>query len=180
VTTIAPGGPPTGGPGSDTPTSADGGEPPVVRTAVPSRRSGRGRLIGVGVVLVAAFAFLVVKGLGTSLDYYLTVDQAVHQEATLGDKDFRIMGTVDGGTVHQTTDGVDFTISNAGVSEPITFVGSPPQLFAAGIGVVLVGHFADGATVFDSNQMLIKHSSDYSPATPAQAKAEAPTSTTLR
>jgi cytochrome c-type biogenesis protein CcmE len=121
------------------------------------------------VVLVAAFIFLLVKGLGSSLDYYLTVDQAVHQKATLGARDFRLEGVVVPGTVHNTATGVDFTVQSNGVSEEVSNTGTPPQLFQPNIPVVVVGHFSGNA--FDSNMIMVKHSSSYIAAHPNRVTA---------
>jgi cytochrome c-type biogenesis protein CcmE len=125
--------------------------------------------VGVGLVLAAAFAFLLVKGLGSSLDYYLTVNQAVHQKATLGTRDFRLEGVVVPGTVHNTAAGVDFTVQSDGVSEEVSNTGTPPQLFQPNIPVVVVGHFSGNA--FDSNQIMVKHSSSYIAAHPNRVTA---------
>jgi cytochrome c-type biogenesis protein CcmE len=125
--------------------------------------------VGVGLVLAAAFAFLLVKGLGSSLDYYLTVNQAVHQKATLGTRDFRLEGVVVPGTVHNTAAGVDFTVQSDGVSEEVSNTGTPPQLFQPNIPVVVVGHFSGNA--FDSNQIMVKHSASYIAAHPNRVTA---------
>jgi cytochrome c-type biogenesis protein CcmE len=125
--------------------------------------------VGVGVVLVAAFVFLLVKGLGSSLDYYLTVDQAVHQKATLGARDFRLEGVVVPGTVHNTATGVDFTVQSNGVSEEVSNTGTPPQLFQPNIPVVVVGHFSGND--FASNMIMVKHSSSYIAAHPNRVAA---------
>jgi len=152
---------------------AESGAPPVA-SAPNQPASGRGqshrlRYVGVGVVLVAAFVFLLVKGLGSSLDYYLTVDQAVHQKATLGARDFRLEGVVVPGTVHNTATGVDFTVQSNGVSEEVSNTGTPPQLFQPNIPVVVVGHFSGNA--FDSNMIMVKHSSSYIAAHPNRVTA---------
>jgi cytochrome c-type biogenesis protein CcmE len=144
--------------------------PPVPDRPGPGRRqSHRLRYVGVGLVLAAAFAFLLVKGLGSSLDYYLTVNQAVHQKATLGTRDFRLEGVVVPGTVHNTAAGVDFTVQSDGVSEEVSNTGTPPQLFQPNIPVVVVGHFSGNA--FDSNQIMVKHSSSYIAAHPNRVTA---------
>ena len=58
-----------------------------------------------------ALVFLVVKGLGTALNFYLPADQAVHQKATLGTKTFNLEGVVAPGSVHDTATGVDFVVT---------------------------------------------------------------------
>ena len=145
------------------------GPPPSDRPAPGRRQSHRLRYVGVGLVLAAAFAFLLVKGLGSSLDYYLTVNQAVHQKATLGTRDFRLEGVVVPGSVHNTAAGVDFTVQSDGVSEEVSNTGTPPQLFQPNIPVVVVGHFSGNA--FDSNQIMVKHSASYIAAHPNRVTA---------
>jgi cytochrome c-type biogenesis protein CcmE len=125
--------------------------------------------MGVGLVLAGAFAFLLVKGLGSSLDYYLTVNQAVQQKATLGTRDFRLEGVVVPGTVHNTATGVEFSVTSNGVSEEVSNTGTPPQLFQPNIPVVVVGHFSGNA--FDSNQIMVKHSASYIAAHPNRVTA---------
>jgi cytochrome c-type biogenesis protein CcmE len=125
--------------------------------------------VAVGLVLAGAFAFLLAKGLGSSLNYYLTVDQAVHQKASLGTRDFRLEGVVVPGTVHSTAAGVNFTVQSNGVSEEVSNTGTPPQLFQPNIPVVVVGHF-DG-NGFDSNQIMVKHSASYIAAHPHRVTA---------
>src|SRR5579883_878359 len=76
--------PRAGGPGSETrrvPGDLEAG------TAGGGSRRGRPprlRVVVVAAVLAGAFAFLLAKGLGSSLDFYLPADQAVAQRAQLG------------------------------------------------------------------------------------------------
>ena len=63
----------------------------------PRRRQSLGtrrQRIVAAVVILGALGFLIERGLANSIDYYLTANQAVAQRAQLGDKDFRIQGTV--------------------------------------------------------------------------------------
>ncbi len=133
------------------------------------RRRPRPRYAVVGALLVGALGFLVFKGLTSSLDYYLTVDQAVHQKATLGTSTFRIEGVVVPGTVRDLASGVDFSVTANGVTVPVANTGSPPQLFQPDIPVVLVGHFA--GDTFASDQILVKHTSQYIAAHPDRVRA---------
>jgi len=94
---------------------------------------------------------------------------AMHQKASLGTRDFRLEGVVVPGTVHDTPTGVDFTVQSNGVSAQVANTGSPPQLFQPNIPVVVVGHFNGNA--FDSNQILVKHSSSYVAAHPNRVSA---------
>ena len=135
----------------------------------PKAKSHRLRYATVGVVLVGAFAFLLVKGLGTAINFYLPVDQALHQRTSLGNQTFNLEGLVEPGSIQSTPQGVDFTLSAGGESLRVINTGSPPQLFQKNIPVIAVGHLS-GST-FMSNQILVKHSSTYIAANPGRVSA---------
>jgi cytochrome c-type biogenesis protein CcmE len=118
---------------------------------------------------VAAFAFLLVKGLGSSLDYFETVDQAVAGKAMLGTKTFRLEGLVVPGSVHRRPGGIDFVAAGSKHTVDVVNTGNPPQLFQPNIPVVVVGHFA-GST-FVSNQIIVDHSSQYVAQYPKRVRA---------
>jgi cytochrome c-type biogenesis protein CcmE len=123
----------------------------------------------VGVVLVAAFGFLLAKGLGSSLDYFETVDQAMAHHASLEGKTFRLEGLVVPGSVHQLRDGVRFVAAGAHDHIVVTNHGSPPQLFQPDIPVVVVGHFAGSG--FVSDQIIVDHTAQYQEAHPNRVRA---------
>jgi cytochrome c-type biogenesis protein CcmE len=141
------------------------GPPPEI----PHRRSHRLRYSLVGLVLVGALVFLLVKGIGSALDFYLTADQAVAQRATLGDKTFNVEGLVEPGSIQSTPQGVDFVVTSGSTSLQVDNTGSPPQLFQANIPVIAVGHFSGDA--FVSDQILVKHSANYIAAHPGRVTA---------
>jgi cytochrome c-type biogenesis protein CcmE len=120
-------------------------------------------------VLVGSLVFLVAKGLGSALNFYLPADQAVAQQASLGSKTFNLEGVVAPGSVHPTATGVDFVVTSGSTRLPVQNTGSPPELFQANIPVIAVGHF-HGST-FVSDQILVKHSSDYIAAHPNRVTA---------
>ena len=135
---------------------------------VPVRRPSPRRAWVLVLVIAAALVFLLVKGLAGATTYFYTADQAVHLRAQLGTTRFRIEGTVVGHTVVRHGEQVDFTISNNGVSVPVVNTGYPPQLFQPGIPVVLEGAFR--GTTFDSDLIMVKHSSDYVAAHPGRVR----------
>ena len=166
--------------------SVESHEVPVVprRAARPRLLLGsrRRQVIAFGVIAVA-LGFLIFQGLGNATVYFKTADEAVAQRAKLGSHRFRIEGTVQP-DVHQVGQDVSFVIANNGVSGPVIHRGDPPQLFKAGIPVVLEGRFApDGH--FASDLIMVKHTEDYVakhpdrvrtaetsiPATPSTAKS---------
>jgi len=156
--------PPSAPSAPQTPTSS-----PPQSTSVSTRTSHRLRYAVVGLVLVGALGFLVAKGLGTALNFYLPADQAVSQRATLGNKTFNLEGVVEPGSIHPTASGVDFVVTAGTARVPVHNTGSPPDLFQKNIPVIAVGHFA--GTTFLSDMILVKHSSTYIAQHPARVTA---------
>ncbi len=157
------------------PPSSKGGDAPAVpgdRPPAPKAPIGSGhrlRYAVVGLVLVASLAVLLAKGLGTALNFYLPADQAVKQAATLGGRTFNLEGVVERGSIRSTPQGVDFVVTSGSTAVQVDNTGSPPELFQPNIPVIAVGHF-HGST-FLSNQILVKHSSDYIAAHPGRVTA---------
>ncbi len=151
-----------GGPASRQrpPPAPDGPPGEVGRHRAPRAGGGR-RLWLAGLVVVGALAFLLVKGLGSSLVYFKTADQAVASRSQLGTSVFQIEGVVVPGSVQPTASGVDFVIASRGVRVPVTNQGSPPQLFQPDVPVVLDGHFDGQGNHYLSDQIMVKHSADY-------------------
>jgi cytochrome c-type biogenesis protein CcmE len=161
VTTAPPSSPPAAGAG---PVAG----PPVPRVPKAAERH-RVRYVVVGLVVVGALAFLLMKGLGSALNFYLPADQAVAQKATLGDKTINLEGVVAPRSIHTTTGGVAFIVTSGSVHLTVHNTSSPPQLFQSDIPVIAVGHF-QGDT-FVSDQILVKHSSTYVAQHPARVTA---------
>jgi cytochrome c-type biogenesis protein CcmE len=137
----------------------------------PRRRASK-RLWLVFAVLAAAFTFLLVEGLGNSLDYFDTINQAFAQRATLGTTTFRLEGTVVPGTIQPTATGTSFSIAQGSHVVHVVNTGSPPQLFQPSIPVVVVGHFTTAtSTNFASSSILVKHTSVYIAQHPGRVKA---------
>lgn len=131
--------------------------------------SHRLRYVVVGLVLVGSLAFLLVKGLGSALNFYLPANQAVAQRATLGSQTFNLEGVVEPHSIHSTAGGVDFVVTSGATRVQVDNTGSPPQLFQPDIPVIAVGHFSGSS--FVSDQILVKHSSTYIAAHPARVTA---------
>ena len=99
------------------------------------------------------------RGLGNATLYFRTADEAVSQRQQLGDRRFRIEGSVVAGSVQETANRVAFNIESKGIVVPVSHQGDPPELFKPGIPVVLEGRF-QGDT-FASDRIMVKHSEDY-------------------
>ena len=130
---------------------------PRVRPAAPT--ATKWRVAAVAVVILGAIGFLVFKGLGDATVYFKTADEAVAQRSSLGDHRFRVEGAVVTDSVRQAGDEVRFEIISAGVVVPVVHHGDPPELFKAGIPVVLEGRWE--GDVYRSDRIMVKHTSEY-------------------
>jgi cytochrome c-type biogenesis protein CcmE len=147
----------------DEPESSDAGEGDEAGAArVGAPRSPRRRLaLAVVGVLVLALGFLVYKGLSNATVYFRNADEAVAERESLGDKRFRLQGSVVDDAV-ETDDGVNFDVTYNGVAVAVRHVGDPPELFEPGIPVVLEGSWdPGGGDFFASDRMFIKHDATY-------------------
>ena len=130
------------------------------------------RILAVFAVLAAAVVYLLVEGLGSSLDYFDTVGQACAQKASIGTRTIRLEGLVVRGSIHRTAAGADFVVSGGGRHVTVHETGSPPQLFQPAIPVVVVGHFAGPTSfLFVSDQIMVKHTANYIAQHPNRVRA---------
>jgi cytochrome c-type biogenesis protein CcmE len=125
-------------------------------------------------LIVAAIGFVIFQGLNNAALYYRNADEAVAQKASLGTHRFRVQGTVQD-DVTKVGNEVDFTIAFNGATVPVHHNGGdPPELFKAGLPVVLEGHWDATGAFFDSDNILIKHSADYKEQNPDRVSSNAP------
>jgi cytochrome c-type biogenesis protein CcmE len=110
-------------------------------------------LVGIGVVAYQA--------LSSASLYFYNADEAVEQRAALGDRRFRLQGSVLDDVESTSAGGVTFTVKYNGVEVPVEHDGDPPELFEPGIPVVLEGHWASSGETFASDRILVKHSEEY-------------------
>jgi cytochrome c-type biogenesis protein CcmE len=150
---------PVGGPTRD----------PVV---VPTRRKSPVRVWVSLAVILGALGFVLANGLGEATMFFRPADQAIAQRAKLGTQRFSIQGLVLEGTVRKTKGAVAFTIENNGVKVDVVHKGIPPELFQENLPVVLEGRFASatGAPLFQSDQMMVKHTASYVTKNPDRVK----------
>jgi cytochrome c-type biogenesis protein CcmE len=134
------------------------------------------RLWIVGAVIAAAIGFLVFQGLGSATLYFYQADEAVARKDELGERRFRLEGTVVPESVEQDGNGVAFAVANNGQVVDVVHQGDPPELFQPDIPVVLEGRW-DG-NHFSSDRIMVRHSEEYKAENPdrlAEAEAEGQT-----
>lgn len=129
--------------------------------SAPRVRKRSRRPIYVGIVVIAALGFLIGKGLDNATMYFRTADEAVAQRQSLEGKRFRLEGTVVPGSIKQNGTFVDFNVVSKTTTVQVHNQGQPLGIFQDNIPVVVEGKFATGSNVFDSDRILVKHSSDY-------------------
>jgi len=119
-------------------------------------------------IVVAALAWIAVRGLTGNFVYYLTpADVVAHHKAQVGQR-IRLGGYVVPGSVHRDGGVLTFTVTDYTDSMRVTDTGPVPELFKAGQGVVLEGALgADG--VFHADNLLVQHNGDYTPPKPGQS-----------
>ena len=133
----------------------------------PARKRRNPLVYVVAVLVVAAIGFVLFQGLNNAALYYRNADEAVADKASLGTKRFRVQGDV-GNDVRTTGSEVTFSISFNGATVPVHHKGDPPELFKAGVPVVLEGHWDASGAFFASDTILIKHSAEYKEQNPSR------------
>jgi cytochrome c-type biogenesis protein CcmE len=143
----------------------------VDEPVAPARRRGSPIAAVVLVVLVVAGGFVLVRGLRDATVFFYRADEAVARRDELGERRFRLQGTVREG-VDRSGDAVRFDVEANGVVVEVAHVGDPPDLFEPGIPVVLEGRWQGER--FASDRILVKHSSEYEAENPDRVEPGAP------
>ncbi|MGE0305204.1 MAG: cytochrome c maturation protein CcmE [Acidimicrobiia bacterium] len=118
-------------------------------------------LLAVAIIGVAVVLFF---GLNNATSYYCNADEVGVKSGCSGTSRFRLQGQVVPGSVEEAANTVDFVVQFNGVKVPVHHSGEPADLFKECIGVVMVGSL--NGDVFDSDEMIIKHSEKYEKANP--------------
>lgn len=126
----------------------------------PERPTRRWPAVAAVVVIVAAIGFVLVRGLGDATLYFYNADEAVEMRDELGDRRFRLQGTVVPDSVVSTPTGVEFTVVFHDVEVDVRHTGEPPDLFQEDIPVVVEGAWADDDVV-ESDAIVVKHTEVY-------------------
>jgi cytochrome c-type biogenesis protein CcmE len=118
--------------------------------------------VAAAVVVVATFAWLLYGGLDKNVVYFLTPQELLAKGASGYDVPVRLGGQVKPGSVKWDDKTLDlrFAVTDGKGEVAVHSSGAPPQMFRDGMGVVVEGRYArDG--VFNSTQLMVKHSNEY-------------------
>jgi cytochrome c-type biogenesis protein CcmE len=130
-------------------------------------RQKRFGLIGLVLLALAAATFLVLKAFNSNMVFFFTPTQIASGEAPQA-RAFRLGGLVRQGSVARDGITVNFVVTDLARDVKVRFVGTLPDLFKEGKGVVAQGEIgADG--VFVAREVLAKHDENYMPPEAAEA-----------
>ena len=112
--------------------------------------------------ILSGFGYLVVGGIGENLVYFVTPTELLARGDAAHDAPIRLGGQVQPGSVRWNADKLDlrFTLTDGLKTVPVQSRGAPPQMFRDGMGVVVEGRY-DRSGVFQSTNLMIKHSNEY-------------------
>ena len=133
-------------------------------------RARKKRLVVAGViVIVGAFAYLLIGGLDQNVVYFLTPHELLAKGPGAIDVPLRLGGQVKPGSVtwNEATLDLRFTITDGTSDVSVRSKGAPPQMFRDGMGVVVEGRYLTSG-VFNCTNLMVKHSNEYHPPKPGE------------
>jgi cytochrome c-type biogenesis protein CcmE len=117
--------------------------------------------------LLLAGGFMVFQFLTKATVFFCEADKAgVTKDCAVG-KRFRLLGTVDLGSVQKGTP-LKFTVTWLGKTIPVTYEGDPGGIFCEGSNVAVEGRYA--GPEFEGDRILVKHDEGYVAANPDRVR----------
>lgn len=115
------------------------------------------------VIVLGAFGYLLYGGLDKNVVFFLTPQELLAKGPKVVDVPLRLGGMVAPGSVKWDAEKLDlrFQVMDGVKVVEVHSKGAPPQMFRDNMGVVCEGRFRNG--VFESTNLLIKHSEEYRP-----------------
>jgi cytochrome c-type biogenesis protein CcmE len=118
--------------------------------------------IGGALLVAGAFGFLIYGGIGDNLVYFLTPEELGAKGAAAYDVPVKLGGQVVPGSVKWDAQSVDLRFQLTGGTKAIAVHAqkAPPQMFKEGQGVIVEGKL-NRSGVFESSNLMVKHSNEY-------------------
>jgi cytochrome c-type biogenesis protein CcmE len=122
------------------------------------------RVVLSGVVLVGAFALLLITSMRESVEYFKEVDEVIPQAANWYNKPIQLHGFVVENSIERRQNTLDyrFKVKNGESEVTATYTGVVPDTFKDGAEVVLKGRLSPAG--FEANNVVAKCPSKYVPA----------------
>lgn len=138
-----------------------------------SRGRRRATVVLAVTILVGAFGYLLFGGLEDNVVYFLTPGELVERGERAHGVPVRLGGQVAPGSVQWDAKSLDlrFKVMDGPHSVPVHARGAPPQMFRDGMGVVVEGRYGRNG-VFESTNLMIRHSEEYRAPNPGQRPQE--------
>ena len=130
-------------------------------------------LVLAAVVVLAGFGYLVAGGISDNLVYFVTPGELLAKGSAAYDRPIRLGGQVMPGTVQWDADRLDlrFVLQDEDGRVEVRSRRAPPQMFREGQGVIVEGKYTR-AGVFESSNLMVKHSNEYRPPADGHPKPE--------
>lgn len=125
------------------------------------------------VIVVGAFTYLMLGNIEGDVVYFYTPTELISKGDAAYDRAVRLGGQVAPGSVQWNAEALDLRFKvREGTNEVLVHSkGAPPQMFRDGMGVVVEGRYRrDG--VFESKNLMIKHSEEYRAPKPGERPQE--------
>jgi len=122
------------------------------------------KYFAIGALAVAGIAFIAITvgGIGENLVYYWGPTELRQAGTKAVGATIRLGGQVAKGSIVQRSgvSALEFDVVDANASVHVQSAGVPPQMFRAGIGVVVEGTLTE-AGHFESRRLMVSHGNEY-------------------
>ena len=132
-----------------------------------TKRQNRMILVALLVLGVSLASYFGIKAFNENLLYFFTPTDVLEGKAPQ-EKNFRIGGLVQSGSVVRNDLQVFFTLTDNEKTIEVQFEGILPDLFREGQGIVATGSISD-ENIFRATEVLAKHDETYMPPEVAEA-----------
>jgi cytochrome c-type biogenesis protein CcmE len=121
----------------------------------------RATMVVAAVIVLGAFGYLMYGGLDKNVVFFLTPQELLAKGPDAVDVPVRLGGMVAPGSVKWDAEKLDlrFQLMDGVKTVEVHSKGAPPQMFRDNMGVVCEGRYRNG--VFESTNLMIKHSEEY-------------------
>lgn len=126
-----------------------------------------------GAIVAGSFGYLMLGGLEDNVVYFLTPQELLDRGDGAYGKAVRIGGQVAPGSVQWDAKTLDlrFRVKDGASEVVVHSKGAPPQMFRDGMGVVVEGKYGSDK-VFQSKNLIIRHSEEYRAPKPGERPQE--------